>query len=112
MAQQHVAGSAAIYASDGARSIPQAGDVHPSMPGFRVRGVSVRPVYQSRTDVWLTLHYVKTRRRLLDIRQSGLNISTETDFDRFGEVLVVGYREPGMDGKPIPADTQFPLPPK
>jgi len=104
--------AAALYASDGAKVIPRAGQMHPTMPDFRVRSVRVVPVPRSRTDVMLFLRYVKTRRRLLDIRLDAVSSIQQMDFDRNGEILMVGYKRPKNYGDAaLPANTVIPYPP-
>jgi hypothetical protein len=88
----------AIIASDGTRVTPKAGQQHPTMPDMRVRKVDVRPSGNSRDSVYVDVTYVKVRRRLLDVRYSGVTYNGTTNLDRDGKILFVGYKGPATVG--------------
>lgn len=97
---------AAIYAVDGGKIIPRAGDRHQSLNDLVMREIEVVPVRGSRTACRVYARYVKVRKRLLDIRINGTSLFTQTNFDKEGKILVVGYKS---GAKP---DEQPPDPPK
>lgn len=101
----------ALYASDGATTIPRAGEEHPTLNDFTVRRVKVYPFQGSRTQCHLLVWYAKVRRRLLDVRLNGVSVNTNTNFDKDGSRLVVGYKSPATIGGAVTAaSTAFPDP--
>lgn len=99
---------AAIRASDAGTMIPAAGQQHPKLPDMVMRGIDVQPV--TRTSAYLTLTYIKVRRRLLDVRLNGVSIQGTTQRDRNGKIIVVGYQSAQTGGRTGSTDPGTPFP--